>query len=225
MTSPDRPLVLYSAAMTIDGKIASKTGNAELSDDTDWREVHAIRKDVDAVIVGVETVLKDDPKLRVKFHEGLDKYPARVVVDSSARTPPESQVVKFQRERYQTYIFTSATAPEERTRALEGQGARVISTNRGSRVDLVEMLSRLHQLGMRKVMLEGGGTLAWGFLEADLIDELRLFVAPYLCGGREATSLVMGAGFLTIPASRRFTLLSARTRGDFLVLKYKRKRP
>ncbi len=219
-----RPRVIFSAAMTIDGKIASKTGDAELSDEVDWREVHAIRKDCDAVVVGIGTILKDNPKLRVKFFENLERYPARLVVDSNLRIPLEAQVFQFEPKKYKTYVATTQRTLPKKISALREMGVEVLICGEGPMVDLNLLLKQLEIRGMQKIMLEGGGRLAWGFVEADLVDEIRLFVAPFLCGGQEATSLVMGEGFAKIQASRKFRLEAVNKRDDYVILNYRRER-
>lgn len=229
-TAPRVPTVIFSAAMTLDGKIASRTGDADLSDETDWREVHALRRACDAVMVGVGTVLKDDPKLRLKYHAPrpggypTGAYPARVVVDSTCRTPPSANVVTFEPARYATIVGTTARAPAARRARLESAGVEVVVAGAGPRVDLPAFLRALYDRGLRRVMLEGGGTLAWGMVAADLVDEVRVFVAPVLCGGTTATSLVAGEGFARISGARRFQLVEARSRGDHVILTYRRER-
>ncbi|GAB4316839.1 MAG: hypothetical protein Kow0069_19330 [Promethearchaeota archaeon] len=220
-----RPHVLFSAAATLDGKIATRTGHSELSDQQDWVEVHAHRRDSDAVVVGVGTALADDPKLRLKFHAPRREVAYyRVVVDSTCRLPLESNLVTCEPDRYPTIVATTERAPHSKRKALKDKGVRVLVAGSGPRVDLRVLLEKLAELGVRRVMLEGGGTLAWGFFELDLVDEVRLFVAPRVVGGNDATSLVEGEGFPFIRDSPKFKLADARRRGDYLVLHYRRER-
>ena len=214
---------IYNAAMTIDGKIATREGDSQLSDDLDWKEVHAIRRDVDAIMVGISTVIQDDPKLTVKFYEPLKKYPTRIIIDSTGKIPLDARVLTFEKEKYPTIIATTTKLDPIKKNQLNQMGATIIEAGNKKYVDLALLASKLYNLGIKKVLLEGGGTLAWGLLEQDLIDEIRLFVAPYLTGGKKATSLIMGEGFPKILSSRKFNLVDLQSRNSNIIVKYSRK--
>ena len=215
-----RPYVILSAAMTIDGKIASKTGDTDLSDEQDWKEVHKLRTQVNAIMVGKGTILKDNPKLHIKYynHSGY----ARIVVDSDLSIPLDSNVIKFQPEIYSTIICTTENASLERIEEFESKGVKIIKSGIGDQVDLVRLMPMLYDLGIKSILLEGGGTLNWSFVKHDLLDEMRLTIAPWIVGGKNAVSLVEGDGFEKMSQCPRFKLIEINRRDNYIVLKYKR---
>ncbi len=215
-----RCYVIYSAAMTIDGKIATYAGDSELSDLEDWNDVHKLRLNSDAIMVGISTILVDNPKLTVKFHENIKKFPYRIIVDSRCRTPLNSHILNYLTDRYTTIIATTTAAKEANIEKLKENGAEVLIIGNDKHVNLKGLLEKLYDRGITRVLLEGGGTLAWGMLKNNLIDELRLFINPILCGGKNSTSLIMGEGFKLMKNSRKFNLESVQRRNSFLILKY-----
>lgn len=219
----NRPYFILNAAMTLDGKIATRGGDTKLSDEADWHYVHSIRANVDAIMVGVNTVLKDNPSLQVKFHS-VSRYPRRVIVDSRGRTPLDANVICKDAAHYQTILCCTTLLDPIRKRAYETAGVKVLPINEGVRVDPLSMTETLFGEGIRIVLCEGGGYLNWSLLFADLIDEIRLFVAPVIAGGMEATSLVSGRGFETLTQSPAFQLNSVEKRGNFVTLRYVRTR-
>lgn len=212
---PDRPYVILSAAMSLDGKIATKSGDSELSCFEDKVRVHRLRAEVDAIMVGINTVLKDDPKLTVKYAEGPN--PIRIVVDSRARTPLSARVLDGSAR---TVIAVSKRASPDKTKALRERGAEVIIAGE-DKVDLKELLRALKRKGVRILMLEGGGTLNWGMLKEGLIDEVRVAIAPVLVGGRDAVTLVEGEGFSRVAEGEKLRLERIEQCGEDLVLTYK----
>ena len=213
--------MILSAAMTIDGKIASRTGDPELSDEQDWKEVHELRSQVEAIMVGKGTILKDDPKLHIKYHEHNGYY--RVVVDSNLSIPLDSQVITYQPDMYPTIVCTTENVSEEKVQAFQSRNVNVIKAGTGKRVDIAIMLSLLRENGIKSILLEGGGTLNWSFVKNDLIDEIRLTIAPWIVGGKDATSLVGGEGFEKMVQGTRYELMEVNHRDDYVVLKYKRR--
>jgi 2,5-diamino-6-(ribosylamino)-4(3H)-pyrimidinone 5'-phosphate reductase len=214
------PYIILSAAMTIDGKIASKVGDPELSDDQDWKEVHKLRSQVDGIIVGKNTILNDNPKLHIKFHKHAGYK--RIVVDSNLSIPINSNVITFQPEIYPTIICIAENASLERIKEFESKGVKILKSGKGKRVDILELMPILYDLGIQKVLLEGGGTLNWSFIEKNLVDEIRLTIAPWIIGGKTATSLVEGTGFETMAEGSRFELLEIQNRDNYVVLRYKK---
>jgi 2,5-diamino-6-(ribosylamino)-4(3H)-pyrimidinone 5'-phosphate reductase len=218
-----RPYFVLNAAMTLDGKIATRGGDTELSDDADWQYVHSIRANVDGIMVGVNTVLKDNPSLQVKFHS-VCRYPRRVIVDSRGRTPLDANVICKDAAHYQTILCCTALLDPARKRSYETAGVKVLPINNGVQVDPLAMAKALFSEGIRTILCEGGGSINWSLIFEDLIDEIRLFVAPVISGGTEATSLVGGRGFETLAQSPAFHLHSAEKRGNFVTLRYARER-
>jgi len=216
-----RPYIILSSAMTIDGKIASKTGDPDLSDETDWREVHKLRTQVDAIMVGKGTILKDNPKLYIKYFKHKGYY--RIVVDSSLSIPIDSNVIAYQPQIYPTIICTTEKVSVDKVREFESKNVKIIKSGTGKRVDLVNMLLLLSNMRIKSILLEGGGNLNWSFIKHDLIDEMRLTIAPWIIGGKEAVSLVEGTGFDKMSQGRNFKLLKVYKRDNYVNLRYIRR--
>ena len=198
-----RPLVVFKSAMTLDGKVATVTGDSQwISGEASRARAHRWRAESDAVAVGIGTALADDPRLTARV-EGVAGQPRRVVFDSEARLPVSSQLVSGVAEVPLTVVCSRA-AGRTSVQALESAGVDVIVStgqNEGARVE-----HALDELGAREVqslLLEGGPHLAGAFLEAGEIDEVRMFVAPLMTGGREAKTAVEGIGIETIAAAPR----------------------
>ena len=220
MRETEKPYIILSAAMTIDGKIASIRGDPDLSDEDDWKEVHKLRTQVDGILVGKGTILKDDPKLHIKFHNHKGYY--RIVVDSNLLIPIESKVISFQPEIYPTIICTTENVSDAKIKKYENQKVNILRSGKGERVDLRNLMPLLKEKGINTILLEGGGTLNWSFVENDLINEIRLTVAPWIVGGKDATNLVEGVGFKTMSEAIRFELIELKQRNNYVILKYKR---
>lgn len=212
----DRPYVVLNAAMTLDGKIASRTGRADISGDEDWKRVHNLRGDVDAILVGKNTVLIDDPRLTDRFQ---GKNPTRVVVDSRAETPADAKVLEVA-EGAKTVVAVTDQASKERVQRLEEAGAHVVYSGSGPRVDLTELMAELGSMGVGKLLLEGGGTLNWSMFQEGLVDEVRVSVAPYILGGEEAVTLVEGEGFASMEDAIELSYLGSELVGRDLVARY-----
>jgi diaminohydroxyphosphoribosylaminopyrimidine deaminase / 5-amino-6-(5-phosphoribosylamino)uracil reductase len=198
-----RPLVILKSAMTLDGKVATVTGDSQwISGEASRARAHRWRAESDAVAVGIGTALADDPRLTARV-EGVARQPRRVVFDSEARLPVSSQLVRGVADVPLTVVCSRA-AGRTNVQALESAGVDVIVStgqNEGARVE-----HALDELGAREVqslLLEGGPHLAGAFLEAGEIDEVRMFVAPLMTGGREAKTAVEGIGIETIAAAPR----------------------
>jgi diaminohydroxyphosphoribosylaminopyrimidine deaminase / 5-amino-6-(5-phosphoribosylamino)uracil reductase len=198
-----RPLVVLKSAMTLDGKVATVSGDSQwISGELSRARAHRWRAESDAVAVGIGTALADDPRLTARV-EGVARQPRRVVFDSEARLPVSSQLVRGVAEVPLTVVCSRA-AGRTSVQALESAGVDVIVStgqNEGARVG-----HALDELGAREVqslLLEGGPHLAGAFLEAGEIDEVRMFVAPLMTGGRDAKTAVEGIGIETIGAAPR----------------------
>lgn len=177
-----RPFVVLKLAASLDGRIATATGESRwISGPAARRWVHALRNRVDAVMVGSGTVLADDPALTCRMRGGRD--PVRVVVDGGLRTSPRARFLR-QRSAAPTIVATTARAAPARTRALVRAGAEVaVVPGRGPRVDLARLMQLLGERGMVSVLVEGGGELAAALLRARLVDRVAIVTAPILLGG------------------------------------------
>jgi diaminohydroxyphosphoribosylaminopyrimidine deaminase/5-amino-6-(5-phosphoribosylamino)uracil reductase len=190
------PFVTYKVAISLDGKTATRTGDSKWLTGPEARAwVHQRRTEVDCVMVGVGTVLRDDPLLTARPPEGAQRDPAAVIVDSRARTPLTAQVLRANR-RAPTVIATTAAAPADRCEAFEAAGATVVRCEAaGERVDVRDLARRLAEMGKLSVLCEGGATLAGSLIQAGLVDKVAVFVAPVIVGGRAAPSAIGGLGF------------------------------
>ena len=211
----ERPYVILNAAMSLDGKIATRTNESRLSSQRDLRRVHMIRSQVDGIMVGLRTMLCDDPKLRVKYFH--DNHPARIVVDSKARTPLDSYIVKTA-SLTPTIVAVTTKAPQGRVKKA---GVKILACGNGPLVSLPILMRRLRKLGIQKVLLEGGGTLNWGMLSQKLVDQVSVAISPRILGGEQAVTLVEGDGVLRIEDAIRLRLLGMKRYGDELVLNYR----
>lgn len=179
-----QPFVTLKTASTLDGKIATKTGDSRwVTGEAARAYVHNLRHRHMGIMVGIETVLADDPQLTTRLPlPGL--HPLRIVVDSRLRIPLDSKLVRT--DPQQTIILTTALASLERANELERLGVRLIYCGPGPRVDLREAMQQLGAAGVGSILLEGGGSLNGAMLENGLIDKVVLFFAPKIIGGQEA---------------------------------------
>jgi diaminohydroxyphosphoribosylaminopyrimidine deaminase / 5-amino-6-(5-phosphoribosylamino)uracil reductase len=193
-----RPLVIFKTAMSLDGKIATQTGDSKwISNERSRQLVHRWRADVDAICVGIGTALADDPLLTART-EGVTRQPTRVVFDSEARLPLESNLVRTAPE-VPLVVVASRAADRGRAEALRAAGAEVVAAAGGTeRERVIDGLNKLGGLGLHSLLLEGGPRLAGSFLDAGEIDEMRLFLAPIAIGGRGARVPLEGEGSGTV---------------------------
>jgi 2,5-diamino-6-(ribosylamino)-4(3H)-pyrimidinone 5'-phosphate reductase len=210
--------VIINAAMTIDGKIATASGDSAISSKEDWKRVHKVRAASDAIMVGISTVLVDDPRLTVRHVRG--RNPARIIVDSKGRIPSRSRILRSAHEQ-KTLIAVSEQAKEADIIRIKKTGALVIVAGRDT-VDLKALFLFLKKAGFKHVLVEGGGELNWSVLDLGLADELVVTVAPRVAGGRLATTLVEGDGYDRISQGPKLALMNVeRTRAGELVLHYR----
>ncbi|MBS7250581.1 MAG: 2,5-diamino-6-(ribosylamino)-4(3H)-pyrimidinone 5'-phosphate reductase [Candidatus Freyarchaeota archaeon] len=202
--------------MSLDGKIATREGDSAFSDEEDWKRVHKLRSQVDAIMVGINTILLDDSKLTSK--EG--RSPIRVVVDSKARTPPNARVITV-RPEVETIIAVTSRASPENIAHLQRKGAKIIVCGDGEKVDLEILMEKLYERGIRNLLLEGGGNLNWGMLSKGLVDEIRIAIAPVIVGGKKATTLVEGEGYAKVSEGVKLEQVKCEQVGKCMVLTYK----
>jgi 2,5-diamino-6-(ribosylamino)-4(3H)-pyrimidinone 5'-phosphate reductase len=212
--------------MTLDGKIATASGDSRISSNEDRARVHKLRAKSDAIVVGISTILADDPLLTVRFAKG--KNPTRVVVDSQARIPLNSKIIRTG-DDVRTIIAVTRNAPKENIQKLRDSGAEVLVTGEGSGfsaavphgVNLKELFDKLHKLGFKSVLVEGGGELNWSLMQLGLVDQVIVTIAPRVVGGRLATTLFEGDGVSRISEGISLKLTRAqRKKTGELVLYY-----
>lgn len=213
-----RPWVLFKSAMTLDGKVATRKGDSRwISDESSRARAHRWRASVDAVAVGIGTALADDPQLTARV-EGVHHQPRRVVFDATGRLPLSSQLIAAAPQLPLTVVVSRA-ARRAQTEALEMAGADVVvATGENEPARVRSALDQLGSDGVTSILLEGGPRLAGAFLDAGEIDEVRLFLAPILLGGKAARDPLEGEGVERISdALRALTLDCERVADDLLI--------
>ncbi|MGI0017928.1 MAG: 2,5-diamino-6-(ribosylamino)-4(3H)-pyrimidinone 5'-phosphate reductase [Nitrosotalea sp.] len=208
-----RPYVILNAAISIDGKIATRTGKSNLSSRKDLVRVHTLRKSVDAVLVGKNTVNVDDPLLTVRYVKG--KNPIRIILDSKGSLSIKSNVVKTAKKT-PTILVVSENSSKN-VEKFTAKGVQVIRCGK-KKIDIKKLLKILGKKGIKKIVVEGGGTTNWYFFKEKLVDEIIITVTPYVLGGSVAISLVEGIGFAKI--SNSFKLKKIEKIQNELVLHY-----
>ncbi len=199
-----RPFVILKAAASLDGKIATRTGESRwITGEAARQRVHQLRNEVDAVIVGIGTVLRDDPSLTTRLGSMDQRDPARVIVDNLARLPLRAKVIN-RASTAPTYVAVAATAPRARLEALEREGVQVIVVE-GSprRVSLGPLMDALGKLGFLSVMIEGGAEINASALREGIVDKVLVFLAPMLIGGKSTPTAVGGEGIETLSQAAR----------------------
>ncbi len=181
-----RPFVFIFSTASVDGRIAGEDGFSRLSCEEDFDLQHVLRASSDAVMVGSRTALLDNPRLTVRRVKG--RSPIRVVVDSKLRVTPNMRLFSTPSS---SIIVTSSSAPRDRIEEFKKLGVNVLIAGE-DRVDLAEALKLLHELyGIKRLMVEGGGSLNCALLTRGLVDEVRVTIAPYVLGG--GVSLFQGS--------------------------------
>ena len=187
------PYVVMKYAMTMDGKIATYTGASRwITGEAARRRVHEDRHRYSAIMVGIGTVIRDDPLLTCRIPEGID--PVRVICDTNLGMPLESQIVKTA-GKHRTIIATSGGENGEKIKALTNAGCQVVTVKEKDRhIDLTELMRKLGELKLDSVLLEGGGTLNWSALKAGIVNRVQAYIAPKIFGGKKAPTPVGGIG-------------------------------
>jgi len=211
-----RPKVILSAAMTLDGKIATKTGDSKLSSKQDKVRIHKLRLKVDAILVGSNTVKRDDPLLTVRHTKG--KNPIRIILDSKANIDQKSQIIKTCK-KIPTIIAVSKKASRKNIDKLKKYPLEIII--KGNKlVNIKNLLRILSKKKIKTLLVEGGGTVNWEFVKQGLVDEIIITITPYLVGGKNAITLVDGEGFSLIQKATKLKLKKTCRLGNEIVLHY-----
>ena len=211
-----RPHVILSGAISVDGKIATKTNDSKLSSQKDIQRLHKLRSSVDAILIGKNTVSRDNPLLTVRHVKG--KNPIRIVLDSKGTISKTSKILQSS-NKVPTIIAISKKITKKNLEKLEKFPVEIISTGNDS-VNLKSLLKKLSKKKIKTILVEGGGTVNWEFVKHDLFDEMILTLSPYLLGGEDSISYLRGTGFSRISDSPNLRLKSVKRLKNHLVLHY-----
>ena len=211
-----RPHVFLSAAISVDGKIATKTGDSNLSSKIDKIRVHKLRSKVDAILIGQNTLRRDDPILSVRYAKG--KNPIRIILDSRGKISSKSKIIKTC-NKIPTILAVSKNISNKNLQRLKKYPLEIIVTGE-NKVNLKQLLKQLAKRKIKKLLLEGGGTVNWEFIKQGLFDEIIVTVTPFLIGGTKSISLVQGLGFSKISKSTKLKLKKIKQQKNELVLHY-----
>ena len=210
------PYVILSAAISIDGKISTRTKDSKLSSKEDSIRLHKLRSKVDAILIGKNTLLHDDPLLTVRHTKG--KNPIRIILDSKGTIPINSKIIKTS-NNISTIIVVSKQITDTNLLKLKKLPIEIIVAGENS-VNLKLLMKKLSTKNIKTVLVEGGGTVNWEFIKNNIFNELIVTLSPYLIGGNDATSFVEGKGFSKIINSPNLKLKSIKRLKNYLVLNY-----
>jgi 2,5-diamino-6-(ribosylamino)-4(3H)-pyrimidinone 5'-phosphate reductase len=188
--------VILNAAMSIDGKISTIKNDSAISSKLDLVRVHKLRSTVDGIMIGISTVLGDDPMLNVRYSATGTKNPTRIIIDSKARIPLNSRIIESS-NKIQTIIAVTHNASSRKIKEIQKKGAQVLVYGNG-KVNLRNLFQQLEKMGLKKIIVEGGGEINWSVLKLGLVNELVVTISPVVIGGRDAKTLVEGKGFTNI---------------------------
>lgn len=213
-----RPYVILKAALTIDGQLATSSGESQwISGERSREMVHRLRDRVDGILTGAGTVLADDPRLTVRLPEG-GRNPARIVVDSHLRTSPAARVYSAEAAGRRLLCTADDLAPEQ-TAPFSCRGVEILGIpRRGAHLDLARLLAALGERGVHALLVEGGGALNGALLRSGLVDRVMLFMAPLLFGGSDGRPLFAGQGAARLADALHLVDLQVSRIGDDLLL-------
>jgi len=211
-----RPRVILSAAISIDGKIATRLGDSKLSSKKDRIRLHKLRSKVDAILIGKNTVHRDDPLLTVRYVKG--KNPIRIILDSQGTISVNSKILQTC-NKVPTIIAVSKKISKVNLQKLKKFPVEIIMSNENS-INLKSLMNNLSKRKINTLLVEGGGTVNWQFIQNNLFDEILITITPFIIGGTEAITFVQGKGFDKIIKSPRLRLNTIKKLENYLVLHY-----
>jgi len=210
------PKIILSAAISLDGKIATVTGESKLSSKKDLIRLHKLRSQVDAILIGRNTVTLDDPLLTVRFSKG--KNPIRIILDSRGTISEKSKILQTS-HKVKTIIVVSKKISNKNLKKLKNFPIEIIIVGE-KEVDVNLLVKILGKQKIKTVLLEGGGTINWEFIKNNLVDEFFVTLTPLILGGKNAITLVQGEGFDKISKSSKLRLKRITRLENELVLNY-----
>ncbi len=224
-----RPYILVNVAVSADGKLSTRERRqVKISGSDDFDRVDIIKSGADAIMVGIGTILADDPSLTIKSPEriadrlstGRPEHPVRIIIDSRARTPPDAKILH--KGPGKRIIAVSSAAPEDRIAALRPHAEIIVAGSK--EVDLAALMEILGSQGVKRLMVEGGGTLIAGLFTADLVDQLSMFVGNIIIGGADAPTLADGPGWTQETDFTRLELIQIQQMDQGVLIDWRVKR-
>lgn len=213
----NKPYVVLKVAMSLDGKIATSTGESMWITGEKAREHgHELRNKLSSIMVGVNTVIKDNPSLTCRLHHG--RNPTRIIVDSNLRIPLDAKVLEI-KEDSKCLIATTEKAVKEKFEVLRDKGADIlILPEKNGRVDIRILIEELGKLKIDSILLEGGGTLNYSFLEEKLVDKVDFYVSPKIIGGEKSKTPVEGLGISSLKEAFKISNVSTEFLGEDILI-------
>ena len=207
-----RPRIILNCAASADGKIAlPNRHNIKLSNQEDFKRVHNLRKECDAILVGIGTVIEDDPSLTVELGKQTKTNPIRIILDTDYRTPEDAKVLD---NRAETII-----AIGEKTKSEKKNDTEIIRCGINE-IDIERLMDKLWKKGIESILVEGGETVMWSFLEKGLFDEFNVFVSSIIIGGESTPTIAGGKGISDNENSLKLKLVSSKALGNGVLLRY-----
>lgn len=217
-----KPYIILSAAITLDGKIATKCGDAKISSHKDKIRLHNLRTTVDGILIGINTVKQDDPLLTIRYAKCGHKHPVRIILDSNGIIDHNTKILKTS-TKFKTIIVVSEKIPQRNLNRLKNYLNVDIIMSGKKTVDIKQLLRHLlTKYSMQRILVEGGSKVNWSFINQNLFDELIITVSPYLVGGKRSIPFLSGIGFPNIADSPTLKLKSITRLEDEVVLNYVR---
>lgn len=213
------PFVALKTAMTLDGKIATRSGDSKwITTETSRKYVHKLRNVYEAIMVGIGTVLKDDPRLNTRLDEEDTRNPIRIIIDGHLDLPLESNICKTA-DQQKTLVFCAESADITRSRELHNRGIEVFSLSCDpDHIPLAAVISKLGELQICSLLVEGGGEINASLLAEKLVDKVYWFIAPKIAGGLTAPSPVGGQGIVKMNEALALTSLDLQKFGDDILI-------
>lgn len=212
-----KPFVILKTAMSLDGKIATYSGESKwITGEESRKSVHKLRNEVSGIMVGVDTVIKDNPELTCRLENG--KNPIRIIADSKLRIPINLKVIERINE-VKTIIATTEFADKDKIINLEKLGVEVLTVkSKNSKVDLQDLMSKLGELKIDSILLEGGATLNFSALDEGIVDKVQVYISPQIIGGETSKTPVGGSGISLLKDSYKIKKLTSRTIGEDILM-------
>ena len=221
------PFVILKCGMSLDGKVATKTGESRwVTGESSREHVHKLRNEIDATMVGIETILRDNPRLTTRLKNGKGRDPIRVVIDSLLRVPIRTRIFT-QESSAGNIIVTTVNAPMERIKRIEATGAKVlfVKPKGKNRVDMQIMLKELGKFQITSLLIEGGPGINASAIQEGIVDKLIMFIAAKIIGGKTAPSAIQGDGIAILEEAVRIDDIKIKKLGEDLMVEGYVKKP